>query len=59
MKNACCKTLALCGILAVKRRGILVKASGFQDGPKNPLKGIPMKSLVLASYAQFGVSAGG
>lgn len=29
-----------------------------EGGAKNPLKGIPVKLLVLASYAQFGVSAG-
>ena len=29
-----------------------------EDGPKNPLKGITMKLLVLASYAQSGVGAG-
>ena len=40
-------------------RSILVSAYISQDGPKNPLKGISMKSLVFASYAQFGVDAGG
>ena len=30
----------------------------YEDGIKQPLKSIPMKLLVLASYAQFGVSAG-
>ena len=40
-------------------RSILVRKSGFQEGPKNPLKGISMKSLVLACYAQFRVGAGG
>ena len=29
-----------------------------QDGPKNPLKGISMKSLVLAFFAQIRVGAG-
>lgn len=29
-----------------------------ESGPKNPLKGISVKLLVLASYAQLGVSAG-
>lgn len=29
-----------------------------ESGPKNPLKGISVKLLVLASYAQWGVSAG-
>ena len=31
----------------------------FQVGPKNPMKGISMKSLVPAFYAQFRVGAGG
>ncbi len=31
----------------------------FQEGPKNPLKGTSMKSLVSAFYAQFRVDAGG
>lgn len=30
----------------------------YEGGAKNPLKSIPVKLLVLASYAQFGVSAG-
>ncbi|MEG2570467.1 MAG: hypothetical protein RSA70_03445, partial [Clostridia bacterium] len=38
---------------------ILVRATDSQDGAKNPLKGISMKSLVLASLAQIGVGAGG
>ena len=42
-----------------KGGSILVRASGSQDGPKNPLKGISMKSLVPASLAQIGVGAGG
>lgn len=29
----------------------------YEDGAKNPLKSISVKLLVLASYAQFGVSA--
>jgi len=33
--------------------------TGSEEGPKNPLKGISMKSLVLALNAQFGVGAGG
>ena len=37
---------------------ILVGAYGCEGGPKNPLKGISMKLLVLALNAQFGVSAG-
>ena len=40
-------------------RCILVKARRFEEGPKNPLKGISMKSLVPACYAQFRVGAGG
>ena len=28
-----------------------------EDGAKNPLKSIPVKRLVFASYAQFGVNA--
>ena len=31
----------------------------FQVGPKNPMKGTSMKSLVSAFYAQFRVDAGG
>ena len=31
----------------------------FQVGPKNPMKGTSMKSLVFAFYAQFRVDAGG
>ena len=42
-----------------QRRSILVSSAVYQEGPKNPLKGISMKSLVFASYAQFGVDAGG
>lgn len=37
---------------------ILVSAARSQDGPKNPLKGISMKFLVLAFDAQSGVGAG-
>ena len=33
--------------------------AGFEEGPKNPLKGTSMKPLVSASYAQSGVDAGG
>ena len=33
--------------------------AGFEEGPKNPLKGTTVKSLVPAAYAQFGVGAGG
>ena len=40
-------------------RSILVRMTGSEEGPKNPLKGISMKSLVLALNAQFGVGAGG
>ena len=35
------------------------QSSLFQAGPKNPVKGISMKSLVSACYAQFRVDAGG
>jgi hypothetical protein len=45
--------------IAKQRRSILVSLTVYQEGPKNPLKGISMKSLVFASYAQFGVDAGG
>ena len=31
----------------------------YEDGIKTPLKSITVKPLVLASYAQFGVIAGG
>ena len=37
---------------------ILVNFIYYEGGAKNPLKSISMKLLVLASYAQFGVSAG-
>ena len=40
-------------------RSILVGSAGSEEGPKNPLKGISMKSLVPACYAQFRVGAGG
>ena len=33
---------------AKERRSILVRTAVFQEGPKNPLKGTPMKLLVLA-----------
>jgi hypothetical protein len=32
--------------------------SGFEGGPKNPLKGTSMKFLVLATDAQLGADAG-
>ena len=38
---------------------ILVGPAGIGEGPKNPLKGISMKPVVSASYAQSGVDAGG
>mgnify|MGYP001302934135 CR=1 FL=1 len=38
---------------------ILVDEIYYEDGPKKPLKSISVKPMVLASYAQFGVSAGG
>ena len=44
---------------AKQRRSILVGSAGSQVGPKNPMKGISMKSLVSAFYAQFRVDAGG
>ena len=43
----------------MRRRSILVGMAIFQEGPKNPLKGTSMKSLVSAFYAQFRVGAGG
>ena len=42
-----------------RRRSILVRMTIFQVGPKNPMKGTSMKSLVSAFYAQFRVDAGG
>ena len=42
-----------------QRRSILVRSAVSEEGPKNPLKGTTVKPLVLASYAQFGVGAGG
>ena len=41
-----------------RRRSILVRSVVSEEGPKNPLKGIAVKPLVPASYAQFGVGAG-
>ena len=38
--------------------GILVGFCSDQGGAKNPPKGISVKHLVLASYAQSGVGAG-
>ena len=43
---------------AKRRRSILVRSAASEEGPKNPLKGIAVKPLVPASYAQFGVGAG-
>ena len=37
---------------------ILVNLTYYEGGAKNPSKSISMKLVVLASYAQFGVSAG-
>ena len=45
--------------LLLQRHSILVSLSGLGEGPKNPLKGITVKPVVSASYAQFGVDAGG
>ena len=45
-------------ILTKQRRSILVRTAVFQEGPKNPLKGISVKPLVPALNAQFGVGAG-
>ena len=43
----------------MKWRIILVNFIYYEGGAKNPLKSISVKPLVLAKYAQFGVSAGG
>lgn len=43
----------------LRRCSILVGTAHSQVGPKNPMKGISMKSLVSAFYAQFRVDAGG
>ena len=43
----------------LRRCSILVEMAGSQVGPKNPMKGTSMKSLVSAFYAQFRVDAGG
>ncbi len=50
-----------CAILynAKRRRSILVGTAASERGPKNPLKGISVKPLVPAYYAQFWVGAGG
>ena len=58
MQNNTCKTV-LSMIIWHWWRCILVKARRFEEGPKNPLKGISMKSLVLAFFAQIRVGAGG
>ena len=42
-----------------RRCSILVEVTDSQVGPKNPMKGISMKSVVPAFYAQFRVGAGG
>ena len=42
-----------------RRCSILVETANSQVGPKNPMKGTSMKSLVSAFYAQFRVGAGG
>ena len=44
---------------AKRRRSILVRTADSEEGPKNPFKGIAVKPLVPASYAQFGVGAEG
>jgi len=46
-------------IYKIQRRSILVRSAVYQEGPKNPLKGISLKPLVFALNAQFGVDAGG
>ena len=43
---------------ALKWHIILVNLTYYEGGAKNPLKSIPVKLLVFASYAQFGVNAG-
>ena len=42
---------------ANRRCSILVRSAASEEGPKNPLKGIAVKPLVPAAYAQFGVGA--
>ena len=49
----------ICDNIQFRRCSILVGMAIFQEGPKNPLKGTSMKSLVSAFYAQFRVDAGG
>ena len=44
-------------IAAKRRRSILVRPADSEEGPKNPFKGIAVKPLVPASYAQSGVGA--
>ena len=48
----------ICIIMMYRWCSILVRAVNSEDGAKNPLKGISMKLLVFASYAQLGVGAG-
>ena len=42
-----------------QRRSILVRASVYQEGPKNPLKGISLKPVVPALNASLGWVLGG
>gem|GEM_PF-5175037 len=53
-------TLVICYNLKTGHRwcSILVGTSVFENGAKNPFKGISMKFLVLAADAQLGVGAG-
>lgn len=46
------------GIISFRWCSILVSRVPFEDGAKNPLKGISMKFLVPAADAQSGVGAG-
>ena len=50
---------ALCYNLCQGGAVSLVGTVDYQEGPKNPLKGISVKSLVLACFAQIRVGAGG
>ena len=57
--NICLYIHSRCGILALQWRSILVSFAGCEEGPKNPLFGIPVNPVVSASYAQSGVDAVG
>ena len=58
-----CKALRAPALMQSRRAQTMAQypsqPAGFEEGPKNPLKGTSVKPLVSASYAQSGVDAGG